>query len=477
MGQIRYYPAHKKAELNENYKVRIRKVKEDNFQEIPVYSVLVDMHEVRRASMAYFDFEGEIEVEISGPWYIYQADIRPLSKEISYRCDTKKVCFFLKEAANLSIELNKDRYQNLHLFAGKITENDPGKTNENTIVIQGNMERITSFGSEVIEELENIQGKRVLYIEPGMYYIRESVIRLPSNTLVYLAGGAHIIGGFICTGVENVSIVGKGIICQKEFNRFSGINGIRLSHARNITIQDVILVNPPHYSVYIGGCDGVTIQNIKSFSCEGWSDGIDIMSSQNVLITNVFLRNSDDCIAIYGSRWKYKGDSRNIKVTNSVLWADVAHPTNIGTHGNYHLDGDIIENIVFEDIDILEHNEHQAEYLGCLTINAGDKNTVRQVFYKNIRIEPFLRGKVIDIQIKCNPDYNPAPGKRIEQIHFDNIKYTGKEEVPSVIKGWSEEFLVSSVTIKDYYRSGQKVQSFEEANIELGKYTLESKLY
>ena len=40
------------------------------------------------------------------------------------------------------------------------------------------------------------------------------------------------------------------------------------------------------------------------------------------------MRNSDDCIAIYASRQGSLGDSRNISVRNSVLWADNAHPIN-----------------------------------------------------------------------------------------------------------------------------------------------------
>src|SRR5690606_39407575 len=54
---------------------------------------------------------------------------------------------------------------------------------------------------------------------------------------------------------------------------------------------------------------------------------------------------SDDCIAIYGHRWSYYGDTRNITVRNSVLWADVAHPTMVGIHGDHHNNGSLIENI------------------------------------------------------------------------------------------------------------------------------------
>ena len=59
-------------------------------------------------------------------------------------------------------------------------------------------------------------------------------------------------------------------------------------------IDGITVVNPDHYTVFGGGAEGVTIKNLKSFSCKGWSDGIDMMCCHDVLIDNVFMRNSDD---------------------------------------------------------------------------------------------------------------------------------------------------------------------------------------
>ncbi|WP_198175137.1 hypothetical protein [Spirosoma telluris] len=48
-------------------------------------------------------------------------------------------------------------------------------------------------------------------------------------------------------------------------------------------VDGIIVKNPQHYTVYGGQSKGITIRNLKSFSCKGWSDGIDLMSCSDVL--------------------------------------------------------------------------------------------------------------------------------------------------------------------------------------------------
>lgn len=48
-----------------------------------------------------------------------------------------------------------------------------------------------------------------------------------------------------------------------------------------------------------------------------------------------------------------------------MLWADVAHPINVGGHGDPDsLTGEVIENLTFHNIDILEHDEDDPLYQG-----------------------------------------------------------------------------------------------------------------
>lgn len=473
MEEILNYPAPDGAALQHDFIVRVRSRGGADWQEVACYQAKVDMHEVRCASMAHFDFSGTVEVEITCPqlYYIYRVDVRPLSLGIQAVYDSKTIRLTLDRPVKLSVEVNKERFHNLHLFAGAIPAQTPDPQGENTLCLPGNLHRPSVYRmEELLYKAAAMPKGRTLYFGPGVHYIEECTMRIPSDTNVYLAGGAVLVGSLIVSKAENVRIYGRGCLYLANFERFTGLCAIRISHGKNVRVEGIHLLNPPHYSVYVGGSDKVWIEDITTFSCEGWSDGVDMMSSRDVTVKDCFLRTSDDCIAIYGRRWDYNGDTRRIRVTGCSLWADVAHPTVIGTHGDYEHEGNILEDICFENIDILEHREHQANYLGCLAINPGDKNTVRNVRYENIRIEPFVHGKILDFQIKCNPDYNPAPGRQITHIRLKNIRCEGTEAVPSCIRGYSEEFAVSDVRIENLYLHGQKAEGFAQAGIEVGPY-------
>ncbi|WP_317044485.1 glycosyl hydrolase family 28 protein [Hymenobacter crusticola] len=161
----------------------------------------------------------------------------------------------------------------------------------------------------------------------------------------------------------------------------------------------MIVKNPQHYTVYGGQSNHLTIRNLKSFSAKPWSDGIDLMSCSDVLVDDVFLRTSDDCVALYGHRWQFYGNARNVTVQNSTLWADVAHPTNLGLHGDTDIAGDTLEHITFRNLDILEHDEDGPNYQGCRAISGGDLNLVRDVRYEDIRMEDFEEDQLLNLRV------------------------------------------------------------------------------
>ncbi len=444
-NELRVMPIPNGVKQDSRVKLQVRSMGKPEWTDVPMFAVRVDMHQVRQAAAAMFDFAGPVEVRIQTrePW-VYQAVVRPVSKGIVPVCEGREVRFTLFEPADLMVEINGERFHCLHLFARPLMTIPEGM---DVVHYRASMHSpSTAPSSPPCRE----DGKPCTVVfDAGLHFVHEYQYRPGSNTRIVLAPGAVVIGTFILDHVENVSIEGHGVLLQESLHRFSGTGGVRVSYCRNVTIQGVTFINPPQFTVLVGSSDYVRIKGIRTFSCEGWSDGISMLSSRHVHVSDCFLRNSDDCVSLYGQRGAFKGDVHDILVERCTLWADVAHPFNMGTHGAHDKEGNILERITLRDLDILEHHEPQPGYLGCLAINAGDRNTVRDVLFEDIRVEHIEHGKLFDIQVRFNPDYNPAPGRAIENITLRNITCACVPPVDSVIQGYDAEHCVTGVKLEN----------------------------
>ena len=553
-----YYARH-----NDDYTVKVRQVGEKDWVDLYEYNVKVDMDTKSDATMVQFDFSGKVEVLVQkNNGELRSAVVRPLSKGIQPEIDGNFLLFTLDKPQKLSVEFNGDRLNNLHVFANPIIENVPDKNDPNVMYFESG-----------IHEPTDVAGK---------------CFRIPSNTTVYLEGGAVLKGCLTCDSVENVKILGHGMLLEPQ-------QGISVAYSKNVLIDGITVVNSRHYTVsggqsqgitiknlksfsyqgwsdgldfmscsdvviddvflrnsddciaiythrwnYYGdsrnirvlnstlwadiahpinvgthgntktgdevledilfknidilehdeddrdyqGCmtinvgdhnlatvsggqsQGITIKNLKSFSYQGWSDGLDFMSCSDVVIDDVFLRNSDDCIAIYTHRWNYYGDSRNIRVLNSTLWADIAHPINVGTHGNTKTGDEVLEDILFKNIDILEHDEDDRDYQGCMTINVGDHNLAQNITFEDIRVEHIQEGQLFHLRVMYNQKYNTGPGRGVKNITFRNISCTGKYINSSLIEGYDKNRKIENVLFENIVLNGKRITSLKELNID-----------
>ena len=301
----------------------------------------------------------------------------------------------------------------------------------------------------------------VMYFESGIHEPTDTTgkcFRIPSNTTVYLEGGAVLKGRLNCDSVENVKILGHGMLLEPQ-------QGISIAYSKNVLIEGITVINSRHYTVSGGQSTGITIKNLKSFSYQGWSDGLDFMSCSDVTIDDVFLRNSDDCIALYTHRWNFYGDCRNVRVLNSTLWADIAHPINIGTHGNTETGDEVLEDMLFKNIDILEHDEDDRDYQGCMAINVGDHNLAQNITFEDIRVEHIQEGQLFHLRVMYNRKYNTGPGRGVRNIVFRNISCTGKFVNPSLFEGYDKDRKVEDILFENIVLNGKRVTSPDELNI------------
>ncbi|MFA6086776.1 glycosyl hydrolase family 28 protein [Mucilaginibacter sp.] len=389
---------------------------------------------IKKTSFAYFDCSGTVEVNLTvNTGSIRSVKIRPLSLGIQPVIHGNNISFSISANQYMSIEVNGDIFQNMQLFANPLETTRPSARDTN-----------------------------VIYYGPGIHQIGKMLIK--SNKTVYIAGGAIVEGSFIVDHAKNVHIGGRGILTQIESmpptSTLNKTNKIRtgrndqliVSFSTNVDIDGIVFL-PHKYTVLIGQSNQVKISNIKSFSSEGNADGIDIFCSADITLDHVFMRNSDDCIAIYGHRWNYYGNTKNVSVSNSLLWADVAHPILIGTHGDSQ-HPDTLSNMKFTGLEILDQHENQMDYQGCLSLNAGDSNTLRDISFENINIEQIRKGQLFNVRIMFNKKYNTSPGSAIENILFKNISYASQDPPLSLIAGYDEHRAVKNVVFENLQING-----------------------
>ncbi|RZT11738.1 putative Ig domain-containing protein [Kribbella sp. VKM Ac-2569] len=400
---------------------------------VPTYSVNLKQinattgaGQVLKSSMAYFDFADSVEV-----WVRYTkgtidtARIRPLSLGIEPTIDDESTLLFtLTEPRKIVVEVNGEIFDCLHLLARPIETDAPSPDDPD-----------------------------VIYYGPGVHTTATGQLEVPSGKTVYLAGGAVLKTSVIFKNVTNAGLTGRGLVYSTNGG------GCTIVGSKNIRVDGISMLDlTTGYAITAGMSEQVTITDFGYFSAGQWGDGIDIFSSSDVLIDNSFLRCSDDCIALYTHRWDYYGDTRNITVSNSSLWADVAHPINIGTHGNT-ADPEVLENITISNVDILDHREPQKWYQGAIALNPGDSNLVRNVRIENVRVEDFRWGQFLHLRVAYNKSYNTSAGRGIEGVYVKNLTYTGKNAETAMMLGYDEARGIKDVTFQNLVVNGTVMAS------------------
>ena len=423
------YPAPEGAPLKGDYEVFVRPRGIDEWTRIDTYMAKVNApigdnkHKISEISYAFFDFTGDVYVRVVCKNKKFsQARIRPDYRGVIANVQNDStVQFLLFQPENVSVEFDGSITDNLLLFTSK-----------------------PPVAQKEAEKLARKEGREFVLYGPGFY--TQDTIRVPSNTTVYLAGGSYFTGTFAIEDAENVSILGRGVARPSR-----GYEGCHVHRSRNVVIDGLILNTCP-----VGESDGVSLHDVRCISHPSWGDGLNVFASSNVLYNRVFCRTSDDCTTAYATRKGFNGSVHNVRMTNSTLWADVAHPIFIGIHGNSDVQDSIV-GLVYENIDILCQSEPQVDYQGCLAINCGDNNYVKDVLFDNIRIEQIHQGSLFQVKVGYNQKYCTAPGRGVENVTFRNIRYYGAQPYMSVINGYNEERRVKNVTFEGLKINGRTI--------------------
>ncbi|KAJ3578976.1 hypothetical protein NPX13_g1584 [Xylaria arbuscula] len=394
-----------------------------------------------RVAIASFDFSGSVELRVRyAPERVESVAIRPLSAGIlPVTPDEDTIKFTLERPRDIMVEINGDKWKALHLLTNAIDDS----------ALTDDTDDIWYFGPG---------------LNNGTAYDRVTDgtnLHVPSGKTVYIAGGAFVTCRLNFCDVTNAGVRGHGFLHNPQgcfVEREQG-GAIYMSNATNILVQGVTSLESTGFSLSAGNCKGLCVDRYRSFSFAGNGDGVDIFCSSDVIIENCFLRNSDDTIALYSHRWHWYGDSNNITIRNCVLLPDIAHAINMGTHGNPDKP-ETTSNVVIQNIDILDHEEHQVWYQGCIAINVADENTFEAIRVEDVRVEKITKGQLFNLRTMQNPSWTTAPGKALRNVYFKNISLDLQNSAvvnPSQIMGYDQDRLVENVTFENVSVGGQVI--------------------
>jgi hypothetical protein len=465
LATIRTYPYPPEVKASQSYSLKV-----------DGQSVLVMDNPVPASFAAFEMLQGPVTVEIECGQDVKWVDVRPLSAGIKPRLVDHKIVFSIPSPGNFSIEINGKPNHPLFLFA-----NPP----------------------EVKPDPSNPE---VIFFEAGKIH-RAGIIRPKSNQQIFIEGGAIVTGAVSATGVENVKISGHGILDGSFNNQLSNremstmftaeggytVPGkyqrfIELIDSKNLVIEGLILNNSTTWQVVPINCDNVVISGLKLISDNPSDDGIDIVRSRKVRVSDCFIRTKDDCVAIKAHLdYPESVTVDDVLVEKCVFWnAAWGNGLEIG----FELHSAEISNITFRDCDVI-HVESGAVF----SIHNSEKATVRNVLYDHIRIED-ARHKLVDLAIfrskYCTdgsrdaeyieqntlhgawdgvlavpPDqkaYHAQFRGKIENIRFNHICIQGIFPF-SIIAGYDREHQVKNVTFSHIYVCGKKIDSIEGMKI------------
>ena len=198
--------------------------------------------------------------------------VRPLAYGIKPSISGNSISFKLDYPTNYVVEYNNDPTKAIHLFTNTIRKTSPILT-----IFQENM----------------------IYIGPGVY--KADAIPIESNKIVYLAGGAYVLGQIRGENVENVTIKGRGILSGDLYKRTQASEftiPIEFRHSKNIKIEDIAILNPAGWAISAYFVDGLNIDNIKIITSRANGDGVSLQSCKNVHVKNSFIRSWDDSLVV-----------------------------------------------------------------------------------------------------------------------------------------------------------------------------------
>ena len=444
-SRVVVYDAPAGCDARDDYTVEVRA--DGEWISVPVFSALVTRGRktCTETFFASVDLDGAMDVRVTPKKNFAAAEIRPFSDGIAGTTADGALCFRVDHPCQLSVEFDGDVMHNLQLFVNPILTDAPDPDDPDVLW----------FGPG----LHTAENDSRIVIRDGI-----PILDVYSGQTVWLAGGAVLKSRIKPDrGAENVTVGGRGMVDLYDWNTWEGtdesiaaafgyrIFGIEAIDVTGLTVSGVVFRNATAYTVCGQNLKDAKFQNLKLFSCSDCSDGIDLMSAENVEIRDCFFRSNDDSVVASGTCWHAVGGCRNWLVENCVFLTDCGHAIYIGGIGN----NDELCDMHFRDIDILDDYEDTSYYWGAIGVNSCDGNFLHDLTFEDIRIERVTKGEPIRLTVRDNYEKKNTPGNGISDVVFRNITVLSAGEKVTI--NGLKDAKIRNITFENFVYKGKQI--------------------
>ncbi|MEL7119526.1 MAG: T9SS type A sorting domain-containing protein [Bacteroidota bacterium] len=333
-AQVNLYSWPETAKVSDKYSVTVYQacnthnlfthMSEPNLLQGPDGDGVTGIHEDRTLSFVQFEFEGEIEIEVT-KLYGTEADkveitpkafgIDPVyfdGRTVRFRFDHSYVPSYVSvhfiSADNIDGGNNSSQSvkNGMMIFAEKPELSKPS-LNDDGVVNYTTATQVEILAADVI------------YFPPGDHYLPDKfpstggrIFLTKNEQKVYVEGGAVVRGSIDADRKDNIWIYGRGIITGQDFYwHFYQEDGkktayIDLRGSDNTKVEGIIIENPTHHTIPSG-----KNSRFKNMKIIGWASNHDgVRSGGGSFMEEIFIKTSDDL--------DYARDPHSI--VNSIMW-------------------------------------------------------------------------------------------------------------------------------------------------------------
>ena len=434
-GKVVTYAAPAGESLSSDYKV------EAGGQKVDVYAARVldppfagkEYDYGGPYSFANFDMAGPVVVRITSERSLRNTVIRPESAKVRMTVvDDHTLSLTLDRPCKCSVEPDGKKGP-LLLFANPL-ETDASKQGDPNVV----------------------------YFGPGVH--KPERIALKSNQTLYLAGGAVVKAEVLAEG-SNIKIRGRGILDGSDWEWRKGPVGnlISIRNCTDLEVRDITLRGSSHWTIVPKNSRNVTIRNVKLCNSRVQNDdGINPCNSQDVLITDCFIRSDDDCVALKGLDFTAPNSNvEGITVENSILWCDRARIFLLGHESR----AAYMRNITLRNLDIIHFT------MTPFLLEPGEDMRLENVTVEDIRMHGEGQREFIRLRPVVNQYMRKKVPGFIRNVRFKNVTIEGQPGAYLVqVQGADAEHDVQDVAFENVSILGEKLTK-ESGRVKIGENT------